>query len=117
MGGLRLYAAPGESPDLLEFLETSLSIEEVVALDQAEPGEDAGVLFLSRSLASGATTSEWASLPAHVAVIASDSDARGEAEKADRLFLSLEDLRGGADGMARMLRAAARYSRALLAAR
>lgn len=117
MTGLpRIFIAPGESPDLLELLDESAEVEEVAALSQADPGEDPAVLFLSRSLTVSATSPEWDGLPAHVAVIAADAQARGEAEKAGRLFLSMEDLRGDGPGVQRVLRAAGRYSAALLRA-
>lgn len=110
---LRIFIAPGESPDLLELLEVPVEVEEVAALSQADPGDGPAVLFLSRSLAVNAASPEWQALPAHVAVIASDAQARGEAEKAGRLFLAMEDLRGDGESLERILRAATRYSAAL----
>lgn len=111
---LRIFTAPGESPDLLELLDIPVALEEVAALSQADPGGEPAVLFLSRSLSVNAASPEWRALPRHVAVIAADAQARGDAEKAGRLFLSMEDLRGGGESLRRVLGAAVRYSTALL---
>lgn len=113
---LRIFIAPGESPDLLELLDVPVEVEEVATLSQVDPGQGPGVLFLSRSLSVSAASPEWQALPGHVAVIAADTQARGEAEKAGRLFLAMEDLRGDGGSLQRVLRAATRYSAALLRA-
>lgn len=91
----RIYTAPGESPDLLEVIRLPAAVEEVDRLDRIPGGALPAVLFLSRGLLKGLGPEEWEALPAEVVVVASDSQARGEAEKAGRLFLSMEDFRGG----------------------
>lgn len=111
---LRIYTAPGESPDLLEVIRLPAAVEEVDHLDRIPDGGLPAVLFLSRGLLRGMGPGEWEALPAHVVVVASDAQARGEAEKAGRLFLSTEDFRGGRRALHRVLRAAARHSAALL---
>lgn len=113
----RIYTAPGESPDLLEVIRLPAAVEEVDRLDRIPGGALPAVLFLSRGLLKGLGPEEWEALPAEVVVVASDSQARGEAEKAGRLFLSMEDFRGGRPALHRVLRAAARHSAALLALR
>ena len=113
----RIYTAPGESPDLLEVLRLPATVEEIDRLDRIAAGTLPAVLFLSRGLLNGLGSEEWATLPVHVVVVASDAQARGAAEKAGRLFLSMEDFRGGRRALHRVLRAAARHSAALLALR
>lgn len=114
MDSLLVYIAPGESPDLLELVEVPLETREIGALGEADPGERPAILFLSRGLLKGISRTEWETLPAHVAVVASDAQARGEAEKAGRLFLSMEDLKGDGPSLTRALRSAVRHSAALL---
>ena len=114
---LRLFTAPGESPDLLELLDTEVEVEEVASFDQIRAHRQPAVLYLSRGLLKGLDAAEWERLPEHVTVVASDSQARGEAGKAGRLFLSMEDFTGAAAGLRRVLRAAMRHSAALLEAR
>lgn len=83
-------------------------------LDRIRPGSHPAVLFLSRGLLKGMSPGEWEALPGHVVVLATDSKGRGAAEKADRLFLSMEDFRGGRRSLQRVLRAAFRHSALLL---
>lgn len=111
----RVYTAPGESPDLREMVRLPGSVEEVERLDRIPAGKGPAVLFLSRGLLRGMGPAEWEALPPHVVVVASDSQARGEAERAGRLFLSMEDFRGDRRSLHRVIRAAARHSAALLA--
>lgn len=116
MKTLRIYTAPGESPDLLESLRLAAEVEEIDSLDRIAR-RDAPVptvLFMSRSLLTGMEKGEWALLPAHVAVIAADADARKSAEGAGRLFLSMEDFRSEHGSLDRLIAAAGAHSAALL---
>ena len=111
---LRIFTAPGESPDLMETLNTEAVMEEVASFDQVDAHDEAAVLYLSRGLLKGLNEDEWQRLPPHSPVIASDSQARGEADKVGRLFLSMEDFTGDGNGLRRAVRAALRHSAALL---
>lgn len=112
----RIYTAPGESPDLLELIRTPVQVEEVERLDRIPREKAPSVLLLSRGLLKGISPAEWDALPRHVVVLATDSQARGDAEKAGRLFLTMEDFRGGRRALERVLRAAFAHSSLLLAA-
>lgn len=111
----QIFIAPGESPDLLEMVRLQVDVEEAERLDGIRPGNRPAVLFLSRGLLRGLGPAEWEALPYHVVVVAGDSQSRGEAERAGRLFLSMEDFRGDRRSLHRVLRAAARHSSLLLA--
>lgn len=111
----RVFTAPGESPDLLESVRSMLEVEEIDSLARIGSVDPVPtVLFMSRSLLAGMGPGEWATLPAHVAVIASDADARRSAEGAGRLFLSMEDFRSEFGSLDRLITAAGAYSAALL---
>lgn len=111
----RIYTAPGESPDLLELVRMPVDVEEVDRLDRIPDGNTPSVVVLSRGLLKGISAAEWDALPRHVVVLATDSQARGDAEKAGRLFLTMEDFRGGRRALERVLRAAFAHSALLLA--
>jgi len=116
MDRLRIYTAPGESPDLLELIRLRAEVEEVERLGRIPAGGGPAVLFLTRGLLRGLSPEEWEALPPHVVVLAADSQARGEADRAGRLFLAMEDFRGGRVALERVLRAAAAHSALLLEA-
>jgi hypothetical protein len=114
MPDLRIYTAPGESPDLVELLDAPAEVREVASLSEVAPGRSPAVLMLSRSLLAGLAPGEWPDLPAHVTVVASDATARAAAEVAGRLFASVEHAGDRGPGLAGTLEAAFRRSLDLL---
>jgi HD-GYP domain-containing protein (c-di-GMP phosphodiesterase class II) len=113
---LKVFAPPGELADLLEAVRRPLDGEEIASLTQVPHHDGPVVVVMSRALLKGMSPEEWEALPPHAALVSTDTQSRGEAEKAGRLFIGLEDLERGRPGaVARALRAAARHSAALLA--
>ena len=107
---LRIFTAPGESPDLLELLDRPTDVREIAALREV-PGDRApGILLLSRSLLAGMSEAEWTALPHHVTVVASDADAEAAAAKAGRLFRSIATAPGDTRSLQACLEEAFRVS-------
>ncbi|UCC24088.1 MAG: hypothetical protein JSU98_10150 [Gemmatimonadales bacterium] len=95
MSTLRIFTAPGESPDLLELLSVSAQVGEVASLGELAGETGPAVVLLSRSLLAGLSTEEWYVLPEHITVVTTDSQARAAAERAGRLWGSVDAVSGG----------------------
>lgn len=111
---VRVFAAPGESPDVVEALGREVPITEVDHLSQVHPGPVPAVLLLSAGLVDEGSGGVLVSLPPQVVVLATDARGRRLAQSAGRLFLAAEDLSGEA-GLRRGLAAAAAHARVNLA--
>ena len=120
MSTVRIFTAPGESPDLLELLSVPAQVGEIASL--GELAEEAGpaVVLLSRSLLAGLSPEEWRVLPDHITVVTTDTEARASAERAGRLWGSLDAVSGRGSGkrgrseLDEALEGAFRHSQSLL---
>ncbi len=87
-----LFSSSGEIPEALHPLRDGVDIVRISGLAEVKADARPAVLILTAELAED---DGLALVPPHVILLAKGPEARAAAEGVDRLFLDLDDLRGG----------------------
>ena len=106
-----IFSRRGEEPEAVDRLGTGVEVVHVSSLAQVEADGRVAVLVLDAELAKDG---DLGSLPSHVSVLAKGPEGSAAAERVDRLFLDLDDMRSP-DAQLRAIRSAARMSATQLA--
>ena len=106
-----VFSPPSDVPEALQPLGDAVDIVRISSLAEVEADRHPAVLILTSELAE---SDELGSLPAHVTVVAKGPEARAAADRIDRLFLDLDDLRSE-EAQLGAIRSAARASATELA--
>ncbi|MCH7709968.1 MAG: hypothetical protein IH884_15880, partial [Myxococcales bacterium] len=114
MSTFLLYAQAGSVPPSLTALGDAIEIRELSDLASVEDTDQPTVVILGGSLVPA--NGKLSGLPQHATLLSVDGKAREAAEKADRLFLDLDDL-ASPEAQLRAIRSAARASGNALGAR
>ncbi|MFV2007811.1 MAG: hypothetical protein ACC667_10210, partial [Longimicrobiales bacterium] len=114
MSTFLLYCQAGSVPPAVTSLGDTVEVRELSDLTSVEDTDKPTVVILAGSLVPEG--GELSSLPQHATLLSVDGEAREAAEKADRLFLDLDDL-ASPEAQLRAIRSAARASGKALGAR
>ena len=114
MSTFLIYAQAGSVPPSVTALGDAVEIRELSDLASVEDTDQPTVVILAGSLVPA--NGKLSGLPQHATLLSVDGEAREAAEKADRLFLDLDDL-ASPEAQLRAIRSAARASGNALGAR